>query len=75
MRLVFLFRPDIVNTPSDPDTAELLYWPPGTFYNVAFDYTSPPQRTLSMVFVGGTIDHIHLVFGENHLNIIPKNFP
>ena len=28
-----------------------------------------------MVFVGGTIDHIYLVFGENHLNIIPKNVP
>ena len=28
-----------------------------------------------MVFVGGTIGHIHLVFGENHLNIIPKNPP
>ena len=26
-----------------------------------------------MVFVRGTIDHINLVFGENHLNIIPKN--
>ena len=28
-----------------------------------------------MVFVGGTIGHIFLVFGENHLNIIPKNHP
>ena len=28
-----------------------------------------------MVFVGGTIGDIHLVFGENHLNIIPKNPP
>ena len=34
MRLVFLFRPHIVNTPSDPETAEILYWP-GTFSNVA----------------------------------------
>ena len=53
----------------------ILFYPllQGTIYNVAFDYTRPPQRTLSMVFVGGTIGHIHLVCGENHLNIIPKN--